>query len=301
MTSLGSELPLLDTYQAVVSAYSDFLTVAIHTILFERDIYPQNAFIKARKYNYPVRQCRHPKVCKWIQDAVAAVELEMLKCSVSRTSLIIYTPPPTCRPLERYVFSSDSFPRVPPGEVQTPFARPNTISSDTNDADTSNPQPHPPPEPPTVVPHYTPPAPSNLPEQFRATLARLIPSISWLKALGHDDCTFTLAIELRDDDTAEAPLHRGEGEGKWIAAEPNLQKERMRGGESGEAGSNEGFEGRRKMGRDLGGVRTTPVRNLEAGAFAMEVWVEEARGKFEASVEEEEEDREGEKKDGVDE
>ena len=79
MSSFNSEAPVLNTYQAVVSAYVDFLTVAIHTILYERNIYPQTSFIKARKYNYPVKQNRHPKVCKWIQDAVAAVEVEMLK------------------------------------------------------------------------------------------------------------------------------------------------------------------------------------------------------------------------------
>ena len=79
MATYNLEAPVLDTYQAVVSAYCDFLTVAIHTILYERNIYPQTSFLKARKYNYPVRQSRHPKVCKWIQDAVAAVEGEMLK------------------------------------------------------------------------------------------------------------------------------------------------------------------------------------------------------------------------------
>ena len=79
MATYNSDAPVLDTYQAVVSAYCDFLTVAIHTILYERNIYPQTSFLKARKYNYPVRQSRHPRVCKWIQDAVAAVEGEMLK------------------------------------------------------------------------------------------------------------------------------------------------------------------------------------------------------------------------------
>lgn len=79
-----TDAPVLDTYQAVVSAYSDFLTVAIHTILYERNIYPENSWIKARKYNFPVRQNRHPKVCQWIQDAVAAVEVEMLKVGHNR-------------------------------------------------------------------------------------------------------------------------------------------------------------------------------------------------------------------------
>jgi len=82
MTTHHSDFPVLDTYQAVVSAFSDFLTVAIHTILYERNIYPQTSFISARKYNYPVKQSRHPKVCKWVQDAVAAVEVEMLKVNV---------------------------------------------------------------------------------------------------------------------------------------------------------------------------------------------------------------------------
>ena len=44
-----------------------------------------------------------------------------------------------------------------------------------------------------------------------------------------------------------------------------------------------------KNGKDVGGVRTTAVRKLEAGAFVMEVWVEEGVGKFEGK----ERDREG--------
>ena len=79
MTNNSYDTPVLDTYHAIVLAFSDFLTVAIHTILYERDIYPRESFLSARKYNYPVKQSRHPKVCKWIQDAVAAVQVEMLK------------------------------------------------------------------------------------------------------------------------------------------------------------------------------------------------------------------------------
>ena len=86
----------------------------------------------------------------------------------------------------------------------------------------------------------------------------------------------------------EAPLGR---EGAWVAAEPGLQYQRRgRGGEAGEGGRAAGEEGRGRgegdgegegrIGRDLGGVRTTPVRRLEAGAFRMEVWVEEGEGKF---------------------
>lgn len=74
--------PPLNTYASLVSTFASFLTVAIHTILYERSIYPEASFLSARKYNFPVRQNRHPKVCSWINDAVAAVEAELLKVSL---------------------------------------------------------------------------------------------------------------------------------------------------------------------------------------------------------------------------
>ena len=116
---------------------------------------------------------------------------------------------------------------------------------------------------------FNPPPTSNLPEQFRATLAHLTTSLNRLSPLP-ENCSFTLAIELRDEEGVEAPIGRDE-ERRWIVAEPGWQRE-------GEAGGN-------ARGEYLGGVRTTPVRSLEAGAFAMEVWVEEGAGKFRAGVE----------------
>ncbi|KAK4696497.1 mitotic spindle assembly checkpoint protein MAD2B, partial [Lecanoromycetidae sp. Uapishka_2] len=248
MASYSTEAPVLDTYQAVVSAYCDFLTVAIHTILYERNIYPQTSFIKARKYNYP--------------------------CTIAQTSLIIHAPPPSSQPLERYVFSTASFPRIPPSETLTPFAPETSTNEDAED-------PENPPVDPTTTKRFDPPPTSDLPEQFRATFARLSTSLSGLRPLP-EDCSFTLAIELRDEDGVEAPIGR---EGGWIAAEPGLQRER-KGREQAGVGSGGGLEGSKK-GKDLGGVKTTPVRSLEAGAFRMEVWVEEGRGKFQAQVEDE--------------
>ena len=112
-----------------------------------------------------------------------------------------------------------------------------------------------------------------------------------------DDCSFTLAIELRDEAGVAPPFGGGKGhsESPWIAAEPELQSERSTGVDGEEVLSEEVFEGRRKKGTALGGVRTTPVRSLEAGAFAMEVWVEEGKGKMQARVED---DEDGEGSDG---
>lgn len=75
----ATEGPTLDSYQAIITAFMEFLTVATHTILYERNIYPRASFLRARKYDYPVRQNRHPGVCKFIMDAMTAIEAEMIK------------------------------------------------------------------------------------------------------------------------------------------------------------------------------------------------------------------------------
>lgn len=67
-----AERPVVSTLANIVSIFADFLTVAIHTILYERQIYSPDLFISTRAYNHPVRQARHPALCKWIQDAVEA-------------------------------------------------------------------------------------------------------------------------------------------------------------------------------------------------------------------------------------
>ena len=74
-----------------------------------------------------------------------------------------------------------------------------------------------------------------------------------------------------------------------MVAEPGLQRREKRGNGDGDVQ----MEGGSKRGGDLGGVRTTPVRSLESGAFRMEVWVEEGRAKFQAGVEEGEDGEEG--------
>jgi len=188
------------------------------------------------------------------------------QCTVASTSLIIHSPDSTL--LERYLFSTTSFPRIPPSDHLTPFAPAPESATTTTPPDIAAPPPTTTaPTDPTKEKRFHPPPASNLPEQFRATLARLSTLHNDLAPLPRD-CSFTVAIELRDEQGVEAPIGNPQ---PWVAAEPGLQREREGGGD-GERG---------KSGKDVGGVKTTPVRSLEAGAFVMEVWVEEGRGKFE--------------------
>jgi mitotic spindle assembly checkpoint protein MAD2B len=176
------------TFRALVTAFTDFLTVAIHTILYERSIYPQTSFLSAKKYNYPVRQNRHPKVCEWINDAVVAVDAELLKGGVERVAVVIFTKEDV--PLERFVFDVSQFPTVPSDDLDTLLER---SGSDG--------------EPEAILPLV------DMEEQFRATMSKLSNCGTTLKPVP-ERCTFTVAIELKKE--GQAPVSHPQ---PWIPAQ----------------------------------------------------------------------------------
>lgn len=233
-----------NTFAALVSNFGDFLTVAIHTIIYERHIYPLDTFITAKKWNYPIRQSRHPKVCKWINDAVVAVQEELLKGTVDRVAIVIYSQ--YAQPLERFMFDLSKFPVVAKEDFHTPIER----QSPTG----------------TVQAKVTPPkqASVDLEEQFRAVVAKLTVCDTMLKPVP-EGCTFTIAIELKD--TADPPLGHPQ---PWIPVQPSLQRDVPRNGSEDSSG---------KSGSDLGGVETTPIRSVDSGEMIFEMWIEEGAAK----------------------
>lgn len=167
----------LNNYQSLLTAFSDFLIVAIHTILYERGLYPPETFLLTRAYNFPVRQNRHPLVCKWIQDAVSAVHDQMLKGTVRRVVLVIYSDQQEV--LERFLFDVERFPVVQEKEAYTEFEGESSAEGEVkvNRVDVE--------------------------EQLRATVRMLACCGARLGELP-EDCTYTLAVELKDD--AEPPI-----------------------------------------------------------------------------------------------
>lgn len=166
------------TFRALITSFSDFLTVATHTILYERSIYPQTSFLSARKYNFPVRQSRHPKVCEWINDAIAAVEAELLKGAVERIAVVIYDN--TNKPLERFMFDVSHLPTIPAGDIDTPLERTQANGEKV-----------------AVLPTV------DMEEQFRATMSKLANCGNVLKPLPKG-CSFTMVVEIKGD--GEAPI-----------------------------------------------------------------------------------------------
>ncbi|KAK3677883.1 hypothetical protein LTR78_001978 [Recurvomyces mirabilis] len=182
------------TFRMLISQFTDFLTVAIHTVLYERNIYPQTSFLSARKYNFAVRQSRHPKVCEWINDAVAAVETELLKGNVERVAVVVYNK--GLKPTERFLFDVSRFPPVSFTDVDTPLERKDSGGKIV-----------------PILPLI------DIEEQFRATMSKLANCGTVLKPAPVGG-TFTVAIELKGD--GQAPISHPQ---PWMPVEPILDKD----------------------------------------------------------------------------
>jgi len=239
------------TYALLVAQFTTFLTVAIHTILYERAIYPKESFLSARKYNFPVRQSRHPKVCQWITDAVSAVEAELLRGTVARVAVVIVGSD-TYRPLERFMFDMARLPVVPAKELNTPFQR---DGDDMGEREAQSGR-------------LTDRTMTDLEEQLRAVMSKLAVCSSRLKPIP-SGCTFTVSIELKKE--SDPPIRHPQ---PWIPAQPSLQKSR-----SGMTSDYNSSPERGREGVDLGGSSIVPVRTVDAGEMIFELWIEEGKAK----------------------
>ncbi|KAJ3530093.1 hypothetical protein NMY22_g8720 [Coprinellus aureogranulatus] len=104
-----SEEPL--TFNQAVAGIAEFIEIAIHTILYVRQIYPPDLFIRRKKYDTPVFQSRHPALNEYIAGAVKAVEDEMTQGAVEKVVVVIKNKEHV--PMERFIFSIENMIEVP--------------------------------------------------------------------------------------------------------------------------------------------------------------------------------------------
>ena len=253
-------MALPDTQAELAASFTKFLTVAIHQIIYLRSVYPRVTFLPVRAYDFPLRQSRHPKVCDYINDVAAAVEMEILKGTVAAAYVVI-TSVSSNRPMERFAFDLSEFPRVAEEDICTTFEeRQHNAASFL----------------PTAL------SVADIEAQFRACLSRLTSACERLAPLPADDeFGFTVCIEVRED--ALPPAGTTKAEEKWIIAEPGQVNPQSR---SAPSLSKTKDGKRRPQQRPSQGIssekaKTVPVRRVEAGELRFEVWVEEARQKFE--------------------
>ncbi|KDR85441.1 hypothetical protein GALMADRAFT_234316 [Galerina marginata CBS 339.88] len=164
-----SQEPL--TFNQTVHAISEFIEVAIHTILYVRQVYPADIFVRRKKYDCPVFQSRHPTLNEYISGVVKAVADELVHGKVDKVVVIIKDKEQIA--LERFIFSVETM-----------------IDVEGFNKDIG------------VEEAITP---SSLTQYFRSFLIKLSMIESQIGQLYiGDDISFAVVIELKDD---AAPTH----------------------------------------------------------------------------------------------
>ncbi|KAF9740893.1 hypothetical protein PMIN06_011169 [Paraphaeosphaeria minitans] len=274
------------TYLTTFAAFTDFLTAYVHTLLYLRHLYPLASFLQVRFHNTPIFQSRHPDVCQWIQDAVAAVREELLKGTVARIAIVVFHPgydegSGSVKILERYMLDVSAFPVVTREER---FMDIEWEKSETEKAEAERRAAEEAAAEAEAAGHkgkgkakqkpkgLDAEVDVNLSEQFRAAFITLTTRASRLEPLP-PDCSFNISMELKDEADVDPPIGHPQ---KWVPSQPSLQKT----GRKGAVLNDEERHGRSEGG-DLGGAKVTPIRTVEAGVFRFETWIEEGKAKFE--------------------
>ncbi|KAJ4326076.1 hypothetical protein N0V94_000238 [Neodidymelliopsis sp. IMI 364377] len=292
------------TYIETLSAFTNFLTAYTHTLLYLRTLYPRTSFVHSRFHNTSVYQSRHPLVCEWIRDAIAAVRTELLAGSVSRIAIVIFSygsgngngsgGTGDVQILERFMLDVSAFPVVDKDERNMELEwSPQSSRASSRSASPSSERPLGDETPTHSRSRSREPRPldfgvdTNLSEQFRAALISLNTRCAQLLPLP-ERCSFNISMELKDEADIDPPVDHPQA---WIPVQPSLQKTGRRndkharveeeGAEEGSTQESKENKDGRKLGADLGGVRVTPIRTVEAGTFRFETWVEEGRAKVE--------------------
>ncbi|KMP00148.1 RevA [Coccidioides immitis RMSCC 2394] len=244
-----------DTYARLASSFSSFLAVSMHQILFLRSVYPPATFLPVRQYNHPVKQSRHPGIP---QVSSTDIHTPFASAVAAKTGNI-----EKFEILQQSANAAQSIPK----------SVPSTATVDTE-------------------------------AQFRGVLARLASACARLTPLPqHEEYRPALFVILRPN--AEPPAGITAEEQWWIPTEPNglstVPTESVNGdfperksfGNSNSKGLNEnnkrpcpispktpsnGTPNNCKRSR---APQTVPVRRVDAREMQLEVWAEEAYGKFE--------------------
>ncbi|KAL7924556.1 DNA-binding protein [Trichoderma austrokoningii] len=270
----SSSVPFLAA-ASLLSTFTSFLTIAIHALLYHRNLYPSVSFLTARAFSLSVHQSRSPAVCTWINDAIAAIEIQLNAGTVRRIVLVVHGSDGG-KVRERWVFDVERFPAW---GIKNEAAVDAAAAVDPDDP-TSNQEEEKEGEEEDEVELSGEEVDSeesgdeeiaiavhealhwhDIHQALRGALEKLAYAAQAAEKLP-PGCTFTLALELRGK--AEAPTADPQ---PWIPSQPSLQPPTTR---------------KRRQGESLKGIATRPVRSVRAEPLFFECWLEQ--GSLEPAV-----------------
>jgi len=171
------------SFNQTVKGITEFIEVAIHTILYVRQVYPADLFVRRKKYDTPVFQSRHPALNEYVSGAIKAIGEEVILGNVDKAVVVIKNKENVA--LERFIFSIQNMIQVESYDKD----------SSVEDAMTS----------------------VRLGQYFRSFLTRLTMIEAQLGVMPRpDEISFAIVIELKDNKAPSAS--RGQDPPPWLPA-----------------------------------------------------------------------------------
>jgi mitotic spindle assembly checkpoint protein MAD2 len=197
---------------------AEFFHYSIHTILFQRGVYPAEDFTAVKKYGLNMLVSSDDQVKAYIKKIMSQLDRWMLAGKISKLVIVI-TDKDTGEHVERWQFdvqiSSAKKPKSPTSDPAADPANPDDPAADDQENEASS------------APVADEPAPEKTEKEIQDEIAALFrqitASVTFLPQL-EGDCTFNVLVYADAD--SEVPVEWGDSDAKEIA---NGEKVQLRG------------------------------------------------------------------------
>ncbi|KAK2062168.1 mitotic spindle checkpoint component mad2 [Colletotrichum caudatum] len=194
---------------------AEFFQYSIHTILFQRGVYPAEDFSAVKKYGLNMLVSSDDQVRAYIKKIMGQLDRWMLRGKISKLVIVI-TDKDTGEHVERWQFDVDIFGKPPKSSKTSKTSSSSTSSrpaDQENDADAADP-----------AAAAAAAAPEKTEQEIQAEIAaifrQITASVTFLPQLG-GDCTFNVLVYADAD--SEVPVEWGDSDAKEIVNGERVQ------------------------------------------------------------------------------
>ncbi|KAK0378919.1 HORMA domain-containing protein [Colletotrichum limetticola] len=190
---------------------AEFFQYSIHTILFQRGVYPAEDFSAVKKYGLNMLVSSDDQVRAYIKKIMSQLDRWMLRGKISKLVIVI-TDKDTGEHVERWQFDVEIFGR--PSKSKSSKTSSSSKSSSSKPADQENASPA---SAEDAAPEKTE---QEIQSEIAAIFRQITASVTFLPQL-NGDCTFNVLVYADAD--SEVPVEWGDSDAKEIVNGERVQ------------------------------------------------------------------------------
>ncbi|KAK3291446.1 DNA-binding protein [Chaetomium fimeti] len=194
---------------------AEFFQYSIHTILFQRGVYPAEDFTAVKKYGLNMLVSSDDQVRAYIKKIMSQLDKWMVGGKISKLVIVI-TDKDTGEHVERWQFDVQIFakPKSKSSKSKKPTAPKPTDQENNNPPSENTPTT-------TEQPEAKEKTEAEIQSEIAAIFRQITASVTFLPQLQGGDCTFNVLVYA--DASSEVPVEWGDSDAKEIANGERVQ------------------------------------------------------------------------------